>query len=246
MGGLCNRMRARMSQFRNCCAARSTGDWKSMPDSNENDFASQRRAMVRDQIAARGIRDRRVLEALARVPRHRFVPEARQAMAYSDGPLPIGHNQTISQPYIVALMSALLRLEGSERVLEIGAGCGYQTAVLAELAAGVYAVEIVEELARRARTTLTELGYENVHVRSGDGRRGCPEEAPFDAILAAAAPASIPQALVDQLRPGGRLVLPVGEASQDLLLLEKDPAGQLQRRSVTGVRFVPMTGDDSA
>jgi len=214
-----------------------------MAELSEEEYRRERLAMVRDQISARGIRDERVLEAMARVPRHRFVSERQREMAYNDGPLPIGHNQTISQPYIVALMTSLLELRGGERVLEIGAGCGYQTAVLAELGAEVYAMEIVEDLAVQARSNLAVLGYANAEVRAGDGRRGWPEAAPFDAVLAAASPESTPQALIDQLRNGGRLVLPVGRGMQELVLITKDAEGELQQRKITGVRFVPMTGD---
>ena len=205
-------------------------------------YAEERAAMVRSQIARRGVKDDRVLRAMERVERHRFVPEELRDRAYEDYPLPIGHEQTISQPYIVALMSALLDLDGDEKVLEIGTGSGYQAAVLGELADRVYTIEIVAPLAERARALLAELGYDNVHVRAGDGYRGWPEEAPFDGIILTAAPPEVPQPLVDQLAPGGLLVAPVGDVDQELLVLEKTAAG-LERREVIPVRFVPMTGE---
>jgi protein-L-isoaspartate(D-aspartate) O-methyltransferase len=198
--------------------------------------------MVRTQLRARGIASERVLDAMARVPRHRFVPAEMRDQAYEDHPLPIGWDQTISQPYVVGVMSELLELDGSEKVLEIGTGSGYQAAVLGELARGVYSIEIVEPLAERARALLAELGYTNVHVRAGDGYRGWPEEAPFDAIILTAAPATIPQPLIDQLATGGILVGPVGELEQDLVVMEKTSKG-IERREVIPVRFVPMTGE---
>ena len=204
--------------------------------------APARRRMVEEQLAARGITDARVLAAMGKVPRHALVPEEVRPQAYADGPLPIGEGQTISQPYIVAYMTEQLALKGGERVLEVGTGSGYQAAVLAELAAEVYTVEIVPALARRAAADLARLGYRNVTVREGDGYRGWPEKAPFDAIVVTAAPPEVPEPLIAQLKPGGRLVLPVGEAFQDLLLLTKDASGVQQRRLLP-VRFVPMTGE---
>ena len=201
-----------------------------------------RERMVVEQIEARDVVDRRVLAAMRTVPRHRFVPEALHPEAYDDHPLPIGEGQTISQPYIVAIMSELLRLEGGERVLEVGTGSGYQAAVLAGLAAEVYSIEIVEPLARQAAATLRELGYTGVAVRAGDGYLGWPEAAPFDAIIVTAAPDHVPQPLVDQLKPGGRLVIPVGVFYQELLQCVKSPQG-LRCTSVIPVRFVPLTGD---
>lgn len=197
--------------------------------------------MFEPQLRARGIRDPLVLAAMNAVPRHLFVPPELVAEAYEDRPLPIGHGQTISQPYIVAFMTEALRLAGGERVLEIGTGCGYQAAVLAEIADEVYTIEIVEELARAAERRLRDLHYRNVHVRTGDGWRGWPEAAPFDAILLAAAPERVPSALVDQLRVGGRMVLPLGGDSQELILVEKTESG-VRHRSLLPVRFVPMTG----
>jgi protein-L-isoaspartate(D-aspartate) O-methyltransferase len=200
------------------------------------------RRMIERDLALRDIADERVLAAMAAVPRERFVPPELRGRAYDDGPLPIGHGQTISQPYVVAFMTQALELDGSERVLEVGTGSGYQAAVLGECAAEVYTIEIVEPLADTARALLAELGYDNVHVRTGDGYRGWPEEAPFDAILVTAAPDHVPEPLVQQLAEGGRMILPVGDYEQDLVLLVKQD-GQLSRRSVLPVRFVPMTGE---
>jgi protein-L-isoaspartate(D-aspartate) O-methyltransferase len=199
--------------------------------------------MVEEQIAGRGVEDERVLAALRKVPRHEFVPEDRRDQAYEDRPLPIGWGQTISQPYVVAAMSEVLRLDGSERVLEVGTGSGYQAAVLSVLAREVYTIEIVEPLATRARADLARLGYTNVQVRFGDGYRGWPEAAPFDAIILTAAPDHVPEPLLAQLAPGGRMVLPLGSWSQELVLLTKDAEGQVHRRVLFGVRFVPMTGE---
>jgi protein-L-isoaspartate(D-aspartate) O-methyltransferase len=205
-------------------------------------FSASRQEMVRTQIAARGIKDPRVLDALRRVERHRFVPEWLRDHAYEDRPLAIGHDQTISQPYIVALMTEEARVKPGARVLEIGTGSGYQAAVLSVLAGQVSTIEIVEPLAREAAARLEALGYANVTVRAGDGYRGWPERAPFDAILVTAAPPEIPRPLLDQLAVGGRLVAPVGEGDQELVVVERTPAG-LQRRRVIPVRFVPMTGE---
>ena len=201
----------------------------------------ERDQMVAEQLARRGIRDQRVLDAMRRVPRHRFVPAEHQAAAYGDGPLPIGLDQTISQPFVVAFMTEALALDGSERVLEIGSGSGYQTAILAELAREVWSIEILEPLTERARGVIEELGYRNVTLRTGDGYLGWPEHAPFDAILVAAAPGHVPQPLLDQLAVGGRMILPVGDADQDLVLVRRDADGLVQEE-VMPVRFVPMTG----
>jgi protein-L-isoaspartate(D-aspartate) O-methyltransferase len=205
-------------------------------------YAQARRQMVRYQLQGRDIRQERVLEAMGRVPRHRFVPASLCSRAYYDGALPIGHGQTISQPYIVAFMTQALNLEGHEKVLEIGTGSGYQAAILGELAKEVYTIEIVDPLAQQAKKLLAELGYENVHVRSGDGYRGWPGQAPFDAIMVTAAPDHVPQPLVDQLKVGGRMILPVGDYSQELVLIQKSAEGIVER-SVLPVRFVPMTGE---
>jgi protein-L-isoaspartate(D-aspartate) O-methyltransferase len=202
-------------------------------------WAARREAMVADQIEARGISDPRVLAAMRKVPRHEFVPESSSGAAYADEPLPIGYGQTISQPYIVAYMSEILGLAGTERVLEIGTGSGYQAAVLAELAAEVYTIETIGPLLERARGVLGRLGYTNVRFREGDGSGGWPEAAPFDAILAAAAPASVPPALLEQMAPHGRLILPVGSAHQELVLIRRR-AGGFEERTLIPVRFVPM------
>jgi protein-L-isoaspartate(D-aspartate) O-methyltransferase len=198
--------------------------------------------MVNEQIGGRGLRDPAVIEAMRDVPRHEFVPRELEARAYEDRPLPIGYGQTISQPYIVAFMSEALELRGGERVLEIGTGSGYQAAVLARLAGEVYSIEIVPELAESARATLQRLGCERVHVRTGDGYRGWPEAAPFDAIILTAAPEHVPQPLLDQLAVGGRMVLPLGEHDQDLVRLRKTAEG-IARETLIPVRFVPMTGE---
>ena len=206
------------------------------------DFAALRRQMVEEQLKAPGrdITNRQVLEAMATVPRHEFVPEASRAAAYADRPLPIGHGQTISQPFIVAFMTERLDPKPTDRVLEIGTGSGYQAAVLGELVAEVYTIEIVEPLAKTAEATLQRLGYKNVHLKVGDGYKGWPEEAPFDAIIVTCAPDKVPRPLVDQLKDGGRMVIPVGERfAQQLYLLEKKN-GQLKESVTLPVRFVPM------
>lgn len=207
----------------------------------EADFAVARVRMVREQIAARGITDARVLSAMTRVPRHEFVPPGLRAQAYGDGPLPIGHGQTISQPYIVAFMTAALDPRPGDRVLEIGTGSGYQAAVLAGLVAEIFSMEIVAPLAQRAEADLQRLGYGNVKVRAGDGYLGWPEAAPFDAIIVTCAPEQVPRPLVDQLKLGGRMIIPVGRSSdvQELYLLRKRPTG-LETQAVMAVRFVPM------
>ena len=206
------------------------------------DYGDLREAMVGEQIIARGVSDHNVLAALRGVPRHRFVPRPLVPQAYSDRPLPIGNGQTISQPYIVAFMSELLDLRKSHKVLEIGTGCGYQAAVLSGLAGKVYSMEIVKELGVQARERLQTLGYDNVVVRIGNGYAGWPEQAPFDRIILTAAPNELPQALVDQLKPGGKLVAPVGPVygNQELVVVTKDAQGKVRRQSVLPVRFVPM------
>ncbi len=197
-----------------------------------------RRKMIEDQIRSRGVKDPRVLAAMEKVCRHRFVTGDMVSRAYEDYPLPIARGQTIPQPYIVALMSELAGLTGAERVLEIGAGSGYQTAVLAELAAEVCTVEILPDLAAGAQARLAG-GYSNIKFRTGDGALGWPERAPYDAIIVTCAAAETPPELTEQLKPGGRLVIPVGEEPQDLLLVTKTPAG-LERKNICRVRFVPM------
>jgi protein-L-isoaspartate(D-aspartate) O-methyltransferase len=204
-------------------------------------FEGRRLEMVTSQIEARQVRDPLVLEAMRTVPRHLFVPPQLRDQAYSDHPLPLGWKQTISQPYIVALMTELVRPRTGFKVLEVGTGSGYQAAVLAACGAEVYTIEILPDLARQAATVLEQLGYENLHTRIGDGYDGWPEAAPFDAVVVTAAPDKIPQPLLDQLAPGGRLVIPVGSHSQDLVLVTRTADG-FERRSVTPVRFVPMTG----
>jgi protein-L-isoaspartate(D-aspartate) O-methyltransferase len=207
------------------------------------DLARQRERMVKEQLMPRGIHEERVLAAMAKVPREEFVPEYLRAASYADQPLPIGYDQTISQPFIVAFMTEQLRPQPTDRVLEIGTGSGYQAAILAELVADVYSIEIIEPLARTAEATLQRLGYKNVHVKVGDGYKGWPEHAPFDIVIVTCAPDHVPPALADQLKEGGRMIIPVGgPGDQELYLLEKQH-GTLQRRAVSPVRFVPMTGE---
>jgi protein-L-isoaspartate(D-aspartate) O-methyltransferase len=208
-----------------------------------SDFAAERQRMVQQQLMARGIREERVLAAMAKVPREEFVPADERAAAYTDNPLPIGYDQTISQPYIVAFMTEQLHPKPSDRVLEIGTGSGYQAAILAELVAEVYTIEIAEPLARKAEATLVRLGYKNVRMKVGDGYKGWPENAPFDAITVTCAPDRVPRPLTDQLKEGGRMIIPVGDRfAQELYLLEKKN-GQLKESAVLPVRFVPMTGE---
>jgi len=206
------------------------------------DLTAQREAMVREQIAARGITNPATLEALRSVPRHDFLPLRLRAEAYMDYPLPIGHGQTISQPYIVAFMTDAIRPQPGEKILEIGAGSGYQAAVLAQMGAEVYTIEIVEPLAEMARQTLQRLGYENARVHYGDGHEGWPEHAPFDAIVVTCAPEKIPPALIEQLRDGGRMIIPVGGGMEQELILLRKNGDQIEKQSVLPVRFVPMTG----
>ncbi len=208
---------------------------------NEDYYAKLRKQMVEQQIIARGVKDPAVIRAMESVPRHLFVPESEMAYAYLDEPRPIGHGQTISQPYIVAFMTEQLHLKPTDRVLEIGTGSGYQAAVLAEIVDSVYTIEIVPELARIARERLQELGYDNVQVKQGDGYNGWPEKAPFDAIIVTAAPPNIPPPLLEQLKIGGVMVLPVGEYVQELVVVQKSDEG-ISMRNVLPVRFVPMTG----
>jgi len=220
----------------------------------QDPYAAPRKAML-DTIAAltretrfetgRATLSERVMAALDKVPRHRFVPSGEERHAYDNRPLPIGHGQTISQPFIVALMTDLLDLKAGDKVLEIGTGCGYQAAVLAELAREVYTIEIVVPLAQEAAARLAALGYRNVSARSGDGYRGWPEQAPFDAIMVTAGAREVPPALVQQLKPGGKLVIPVGPqwSGQELLVIEKDASGRTATRKVLAVRFVPLTRD---
>jgi protein-L-isoaspartate(D-aspartate) O-methyltransferase len=199
--------------------------------------------MVEEQISARGISDPATLEAMRTVPRHEFLPMRLRGEAYMDYPLPIGHGQTISQPFIVAFMTEAIRPQPGEKILEIGAGSGYQAAVLAQMGADVYTVEIVEPLAEMARQTLERLGFKNAHVRHGDGFRGWPEHAPFDAIIVTCAPDKIPPDLVAQLRDGGRMIIPVGGGMEQELVLLRKEGGKIEKQSVLPVRFVPMTGE---
>ena len=204
-------------------------------------FDDERERMVREQLADRDIADPRVLAAMRAVPRHEFVPPGLRDRAYDDTPLPIGHGQTISQPYVVALTCELAAIRPDARVLDVGTGSGYQAAVVAELAREVYTIEIVEPLARAAAATLARVGYDRVHVRAGDGSAGWPEAAPFDAIVVAAAPAEVPPALLAQLALGARLVIPVGREDQLLEVHRRTPEG-VELTRVAPVRFVPMTG----
>jgi len=209
-----------------------------------SDFATQRQTMVQNQISARGIRAQSVLNAIRKVERHRFVPAEYQKFAYTDRPLPIGEGQTISQPYIVALMTELLELHPTDKVLEIGTGSGYQAAILAEICDSVFTIEIIPRLAQRAKGLLENLGYDNIRCQTGDGYRGWPEHAPFDAIIVTCAPTQIPKPLEAQLIEGGRMIIPVGQPSaQELVLLLKQN-GKLIRKSVIPVRFVPMLKSD--
>ncbi len=210
-------------------------------------FVHARQHMVEHQLRVpwRGIRDPRVLAAMAKVPRHEFVPAELRDEAYEDHPLPIGHGQTISQPFIVAFMTEQLALQPADRVLEIGTGCGYQTAVLAELAAAVFSIEIVEPLACRATADLQRMGYDNICVRAGDGHGGWPEAAPFDAVIVTCAAEQAPAALIAQLKDGGRMIIPLGGATSQALYQIQRHGRDIERRRVLAVRFVPMTGAPS-
>ena len=209
------------------------------------EFAADRERMVKFQVAMRGVTNERVLTAMRKVPREQFVPEEMRARSYTDRPLPIGYDQTISQPYIVAFMTEKLELKRTDRVLEIGTGSGYQAAILGELAAEVYTIEIIEPLGKGAEETLKRLGYKNVHVKIGDGYKGWPEHAPYDAVIVTCAPNHVPRPLAEQVKDGGRIIIPVGAAgAQELYLLEKKD-GKLRQRAVLPVRFVPMTGEAS-
>lgn len=201
-------------------------------------------ARFAERETGHGNLDARVLAVLAEVPRHEFVPAPQRRSAYRNRPLSIGSGQTISQPFIVALMTDLLQLQPDDKVLEVGTGCGYQAAVLAELAISVYTIEIVESLGKTAAQTLERLGYTNVHPRIGDGYAGWAEHAPFDAIIVTAAPDHVPPALVEQLSPGGRLVIPVGKLSQELMVITKNADGSTTRKEIVPVQFVPLTRED--
>lgn len=227
--------------FFTSCQKVQKGD-KMKESSDEEIFAHRREQMVATQIESRGIKNPLVLQAMKKVPRHMFVADDLKDVAYTDGPLPIGHEQTISQPYIVALMTELLNLKGGEKVLEIGTGSGYQAAVLAEICSQVYSIEIVEPLALKADETLKRLGYKNVETKVGDGYQGWEEYAPFDGIILTAAPDHIPQPLYDQLKMEARMVLPVGNGNQELMVITKTPEG-MKKETVIPVRFVRMTGE---
>ena len=209
---------------------------------NDPNFDHLRKLMIKNQLQSRGIRDDAVLKVMRSVERHNFVPENYRDRAYSDGPLPIGHGQTISQPYIVAFMTEQLQVSSQHKVLEIGTGSGYQGAILGELAKHVFTIEIIPELAEGAKNILNHLSYKNITVRAGDGYKGWPEEAPFERIMVTAAPTEVPQTLVDQLAPGGRMILPVGAQFlvQYLWVIEKDDQGTVTKEKILPVRFVPM------
>ena len=227
------------------CLACAAGPFEEPPQpqsaERENVLSGRRREMVSTQIRARGIDDSRVLTAMEKVPRHRFVLDGDIDYAYADTPISIGLGQTISQPYIVGFMTEALKVQPTDTVLEIGTGSGYQAAILGELASQVFTIEIVPQLADRATKLLKDLGYTNVHVRSGDGYAGWPEHAPFDAVIVTAAPDHIPQPLIDQLKAGGRMVIPVGRENQELLVMTKAGDGQLREEGRLPVRFVPLT-----
>ena len=214
----------------------------SILEDDNNVYAQRRWEMVETQIISRGIRDSKLIRAMLKIPRHKFVPTNLRDIAYGDNPLPIGMEQTISQPYIVALMTELLGLNCGEKVLEVGTGSGYQTAILAEIGCDVYTIEILEPLSEKAQQVLESLGYENIHYKIDDGYRGWPKFAPFDAIIVTAAPDHMPQPLIEQLKTNGRMVIPVGAQYQELLLIKKTDGGT-DMKTVTPVRFVPMTGE---
>lgn len=203
-------------------------------------YAQSRHNMVKNQIRSRGVEDQKVLDAMLKVERHLFVPAASRSEAYGDYPLPIGHGQTISQPYIVAFMTETLRLTGDEKVLEVGTGSGYQAAVLGEVCDSVFTIEIIEPLGEKAARLLNELGYDNVFVKVGDGYKGWPEHAPFDAIIVTCSPTHVPEPLQEQLAEGGHMIIPVGEKYYQELVLLKKKDGKLIRHEVLPVRFVPM------
>jgi protein-L-isoaspartate(D-aspartate) O-methyltransferase len=224
--------------------ASATDSFLSEENTLDLHYARQRSQMVHHQIIPRGITDSKVVNALLKVPRHQFVPEQEIQLAYRDEPLPTSHHQTISQPFIVAFMANAAAIPANGRVLEIGTGSGYQTAILAELAEQVYSIEIIPALAQRAQRRLDQLGYTNVQVKHGNGYQGWPEQAPFDAIVVTAAPTRVPTILVEQLAMGGKLVVPVGHSSQTILVITKHLTG-LATEYTLPVRFVPMVGDHS-
>jgi protein-L-isoaspartate(D-aspartate) O-methyltransferase len=219
----------------------ASGVGSSTQTGERDEFKDQRGRMVERQIRARGIKNQAVLEAMMKVPRHRFVTAEYVTSAYEDHPLPIGQGQTISQPYIVAYMTEAAEISDNEKVLEIGTGSGYQAAILGELAKEVYTIEIIPELAERARRTLSELGYQNVRVKTGNGYEGWAEYAPYDGIVVTAAPDEVPKALIDQLAMNGKMVIPVGVGDQEMMIITKTAEGVIEKRTIP-VRFVPMTG----
>ena len=222
------------------CSSLSLTKRSSVNEEPSQDFTRQRQALVA-QLKAEGITNGDVLNAMLKVPRHEFVPSSHRQYSYQNRPLPIGHDQTISQPFIVGYMTQAASIAPGEKVLEIGTGSGYQAAVLAELAGKVYTIEIIPELAEGAKSVLNKLGYRNIHVKTGNGYEGWPEHAPFDAIVVTAAPDKIPQALVDQLAVKGKMVIPVGTTFQEMVIITRDESGVVEQRTIP-VRFVPMTG----
>jgi len=209
----------------------------------DDPFLKKRIEMVEKQIIARGVKNEKVIEAMKKVPRHLFVPEEYRHLAYTDGPLPIGYDQTISQPYIVAYMTEVLDLKENEKVLEIGTGSGYQAAILAEICKEVYTIEIIEDLANSAKKTLKELGYNNIYIKIGDGYKGWPEKAPFDAIIVTCSPTNIPKPLIEQLAENGRMIIPVGEWYNQQLVLLRKKNGKMIKENLIPVRFVPMVNE---
>ena len=222
------------------CSSMSFTEGTAVHEEPAQSFKRQRQALV-DQLKSEGITDSDVLKAMMKVPRHEFVPESHRHYSYRNQPLPIGHKQTISQPFIVGYMTQAASIAPGEKVLEIGTGSGYQAAVLAELAAQVYTIEIIPELAEGAKSVLAKLGYKNVHVKTGNGYEGWPEHAPFDAIVVTAAPNEVPQKLVDQLALRGKMVIPVGSTFQEMVIITRNESGVVEQRTIP-VRFVPMTG----
>ena len=225
------------------CAPQSASEESAVQNVSEDSFTRQRQRLV-EQLKAEGIKSQGVLDALLKVPRHKFVPSSSRHLSYENRPLPIGQGQTISQPFIVGYMTEAAEIAPGEKVLEIGTGSGYQAAVLAELAKQVYSIEIIPELAEGARTVLRELGYKNVEVRTGNGYAGWPERAPFDAIVVTAAPDEVPKALVEQLAVRGKMVVPVGSGFQQMVIINRTESGVVERRTIP-VAFVPMTGKPS-
>lgn len=215
-----------------------------MSDREESYYKNKRNDMVYNQIVPRAINDVKLINALLKIPRHKFVPERKRKYSYSDTPLPIGFNQTISQPFIVALMTQLLSFKEGQKVLEIGTGSGYQTAILSEMGCEVYSIEIVEYLSKKAEKLLKSLGYENIHFKIEDGYSGWKEYSPFDAVIVTAASKKIPNKLVEQLKIGGRMVVPVGDEDQQLILIKKTES-EVETKYISPVRFVPMKGEEN-